>query len=244
MNPRVSLTAVFFIAFLSCQGAGDSTQQKQRVWLITPRFNTLNMAPVSGNIVNRHVNVDVTLVYTNNKFRWTTQNAVDFEDGHSDMNYFLSNVRYKIDLTRHFGISPFLAFYSEHAHQIIDPISDLNAGLIFTYSLKFLTIEGFFLFVRLTHENPNKDVINRFEIKYAFKSIVLSGFAYINTGYFDEKESIAVGFRAVLPEVQLFDKLTARSEVTGSFRLHENPATTNLSGVFLSLAFPVYLGTR
>ena len=44
-----------------------------------------------------------------------------------------------------------------------------------------LTVEAFVLFVRLTHKNPEKDVINRFEIRYRFKSMSLSGFVYQNT---------------------------------------------------------------
>ncbi len=205
----------------------------------TPRFNTLNMAPVSGNIVNNHANVDFTFVYTKNRFMWTTAFAVDLEDSRSEMNYFLTNVRFKINFTKHFGVSPFLAFYSEHAHQLFDPVSDMNGGLLFSYRCNRLVIEAFFLAVRLTHPTIERDVINRFEIKYNFKFIVLSGFIYQNTSYFDSKRRLAVGFKTIFPKFTIFEKLAARSEVTGSFRIDENPATTNLNGVFLSLAFPL-----
>lgn len=241
MRAGISLVFLLLISRSSSGIGGDSTQRAPGIWVLTPRFNTLNMAPVSGNIVNRHVNIDVTLVYTKNRFIWTTQNGIDLEDGRSEMNYFLSNVRYRITLSNHFGISPFLAFYSEHAHQLVDPISDANAGLFFSYRRNSLTIEGFVLLVRLTHSEPNKDLINRFEIKYAFKSMTFSGFMFMNTSFFDTKERIAVGFRAVLPDFELFNKLTARTEITGSFKVHEDPVTTNLSGVFLSLAFPFRL---
>ncbi len=224
---------------LTLRAATDSAKHKQRTLVVTPRFNTLNMAPVSGNIVNQHVNVDLTFVYAKNRFMWVIANGIDLEDGGSEMNYFLTNVRYKINLSKHFGISPFLAFYSEHAHQLIDPISDVNAGPILTYQQGFVTVEAFVLFVRLMHPTLEKDVIFRFEIKCVFKYIVISGFVYQNASYFDNKDRLAVGFRAVLPEFKIFNKLTARSEVTGSFKIQENPITRNFSGVFLSLAFPL-----
>jgi hypothetical protein len=217
----------------------DSLKQKQNSWLITPRFNTLNMAPVSGNIVNSHVNLDFTLLYTKNKFMWAIANAIDLEDSHSEMNYWLTNVRYKFSLGKKFSVSPFLAFYSEHAQQFIDPVSDANGGMIFSFQHQALTMEAFVLFVRLTHEMPEKDMINRFEIRYKFPSVVLSGFVYQNTSYFDNRDRLAVGFKAILPEFKIFTMVRARSEVTGSFKIRENPETKNLSGVFLSLAFPV-----
>jgi hypothetical protein len=217
----------------------DSLKRKQRTWVFIPRFNTLNMAPVSGNIVNSHVNFDFTLVYTRNRFMWTIANAVDLENSHSEMNYLLTNVRYKIGLGKKFGASPFLAFYSEHAQQLFDPISDMNGGMIFSFQHQALIVEAFVLLVRLTHSNPEKDIINRYEIRYKFPSIVLSGFVYQNTSYFDSKERTAIGFKVVLPEFKLFNKVRTRSEVTGSFKIRENPETGNLSGVFLSLAFPM-----
>ena len=168
-------------------------------------------------------------------------NAIDFEDRHSEMNYFLTNVRYKISLGKNFGISPFLAFYSEHAQQLFDPVSDANGGMIFSYRHKLITVEAFILFVRLTHSVWEKDIINRFEIRCNLSSIVLSGFVYQNTGYFDGRERIAVGFKATLAELTLFNTVRTRSEVTGSFKIRENPETKNLDGVFLSLAFPFNL---
>lgn len=234
------LSFLFLILFHEASATKpDSLKQEQRSWIVTPRFNTLNMAPVSGNIVNRHVNLDLTLTYTRNRFMWMVANAVDIEDLHSDMNYFLTNVRYRISISKKFAISPFLAFYSEHSRQLIDPISDANGGMLFSLQHEGLTVEAFVLFVRLTHKHQEKDVINRFEIRYKFQSIVLSGFVYQNTSYFDNRERTAVGFKATLPEFRLQDKVRARSEITGSFRIHENPETTNLSGVFLSLAFPL-----
>ena len=208
---------------------------------IMPRFNTLNMAPVSGNIVNNHVNVDFTMVYAKNRFTWTLVNGVDLEDLHSGMNYLLTNVRYKFNITEHFGVSPFLAFYSEHAYQFIDPISDANSGMLFTYQNKGLTVEGFILIVRLTHKNGEKDLINRFEIRYKFQGVTFSGFVFQNTDYFDNRARVAIGFKVIMPEFKLFNKVIARAELTGSFKAYENPETTNLSGVFLSLAFPCVL---
>jgi len=157
------------------------------------------------------------------------------------MNYFLSNIRYRISLGKRFAVTPFLAFYSEHAHQVVDPVSDLNAGLFLSYRRNSLMLEAFFLYVRLTHSEQNKDIINRFEIKYTVRDVIFSGFVYLNNGYFDHKERIAVGFKAMFPEFKLFNALNTRSEITGSFGVHENPSTTNLSGVFLSLAFPFRL---
>ena len=232
---------VMFVLFHSSNATPDSVRRKQSLLVMTPRFNTLNMAPVSGNIINRHVNLDLTIVYTNNRFMWTTANAIDFEDWHSEMNYFLTNVRYKISLGKNFGISPFLAFYSEHAQQLFDPVSDANGGMIFSYRHKLITVEAFILFVRLTHSAREKDIINRFEIRCNLSSIVLSGFVYQNTGYFDGRERIAVGFKATLAELTLFNTVRTRSEVTGSFKIRENPETKNLDGVFLSLAFPFNL---
>jgi hypothetical protein len=219
--------------------ATDSLKLKRRPWVLTPRFNTLNMAPVSGNIVNRHSNIDFTLVFSRNRFTWTIANAVDLEDSRSEMNYFLTNVRYKIALGKKLVVSPFIAFYSEHAQQIFDPVSDANGGMLFSLQHNAITAEAFVLFVRLTHKNPEKDMINRLEIRYRLQSVVLSGFVYQNTSYFDNKARVAVGFKIILPELRLFDKVRTRSEVTGSFKIRENPETKNLSGVFLSLAFPM-----
>ena len=232
-----------FVALLrlSSSAAPDSLKHKLHTLIFTPRFNTLNMAPVSGNIVNAHVNADFTLVYTKNRFIWQIMKGVDLEDWNSDMNYFLSNVRYKINLTKRFGISPFLAFYSEQAYQLVDRVSDANGGMLFTYQQGSITIEAFTLFVRLTHNNSEKDIINRLEIRYTVRPIILSAFVYQNTSYFDNKERVAVGFKLILPGFKLFNKVTARSEVSGSFRVHENPETKNLNGVFLSLAFPFNL---
>ena len=217
----------------------DSARHKTRSLLITPRFNTLNMAPISGSIVNQHANIDITMVYTKNRFTWHLVNGVDLEDIHTEMNYFLTNVRYKINITKEFGISPFLAFYSEHSHQVFDPVSDVNGGLLFTYQHNSITVEAFALFVRLTHKNSERDMINRFEIRYKLRFVVLSGFVYQNTGYFDDKRRIAVGFRAILPQFKVFSKIRARAEVTGSFKISEYPQTKIFNGVFLSLAFPI-----
>ena len=155
------------------------------------------------------------------------------------MNYFLTNVRYKINITKEFGISPFLAFYSEHSQQVFDPVSDINGGMLFTYQHNSLTVEAFALFVRLTHTNFERDMINRFEVRYKLQFVVLSGFVYHNTGYFDDKSRMALGFRAILPPFKVFSKISARAEVTGSFKISEYPQTKIYSGVFLSLAFPI-----
>jgi hypothetical protein len=240
MRLTLSILLLFLMFALDADATPDSLKQKA-TWVITPRFNTLNMAPVSGNIVNRHVNVDVTLVYTKNKFSWMVANAVDLEDRHSDMNYFLTNVRYKLNVTGKLAVSPFLAFYSEHAHQVFDPVSDANGGMIFSFQHKAITVEAFVLFVRLTHAPAEKDLINRFEIRYKTGAIVLSGFVYQNTSYFDTRKRLAVGFKAILPELKLFNQVRTRTELTGSFKIIENPETQNLSGLFLSLAFPVGL---
>src|SRR5882672_12379892 len=105
---RLITCIIFFciISHVSSSAESDSLKQKVSSLLFTPRFNTLNMAPVSGNIVNRHVNLDLTLVYNRNRFTWTTVAGVDLEDGRSEMNYFLSNVRYKINLSKSFAVSP------------------------------------------------------------------------------------------------------------------------------------------
>lgn len=236
------LTQTFLILIsVFAAGATDSLKLKKYSWVITPRFNTLNMAPVSGNIVNRNINLDFTLVYTKNRFMWTIANAVDLEDSHSEMNYLLTNVRYKINITKKFAVSPFLAFYSEHAHELFDPVSDANGGMIFSFQHNSITLEAFALLVRLTHSNPEKDLINRFEIRYKVGSTALSGFVYQNTGYFDNRNRMAVGFKTILPEFKLFNKVRTRTEVTGSFKIHETPETKNLSGVFLSLTFPCAL---
>jgi hypothetical protein len=113
--------------------------------------------------------------------------------------------------------------------------------MIFTYQHKFLTIEAFALFVRLTHQNTSMDAINRLEIKCKFPVITLSGFIYHNTKYFDDRERVCLGFKVLFPEVKLFDKVRARTDITGSFKVYETPKTTTLSGVFLSLAFPFSL---
>lgn len=218
----------------------DSLKRKG-TWTFTPRFNTLNMAPVSGGIANDHVNFDLSLVHTNGRFMWTVADGIDLEDFHSDMNYLLTNVRYKFNITPTIAISPFLAFYSEHAMQLVDPISDFNGGMIFSFQKNALSIEAFFLFVRLTHPSTQKDLINRFEIRYKLPSITLSGFVYQNTQYFDDRKRLALGFRATLPEFDVWKNVRARAEVTGSFKVMENPETSNLSGVFLSLAFPFRL---
>ena len=234
---RIFLTIILFQ--ISSTAAPDSVKYKPYSLIVTPRFNTLNMAPVSGNIVNRNVNLDFSMVLTKNRFMWTLANAVDLQDRNSEMNYFLTNMRYKINLSKKFVVSPFLAFYSEHAHQLIDPISDANGGMLFTYQQKAITVEAFALFVRLTHKKSEMDIINRFEIKYKFDTMQFSAFVYQNTSYFDNKERLAVGFKLALPGFKIFKKLTARSEVTGSFKIKENPTTKNVSGVFLSLAFPL-----
>lgn len=109
----------------------DSIKRKTRVVLITPRFNTLNMAPVSGNIVNRNVNIDATVLYVRKKFTLTVAAGADLEDLHSEMNYLLTNIRYKLNVTKKFSVTPFLAFYSEHAHRLFDKGSDANGGVFF-----------------------------------------------------------------------------------------------------------------
>lgn len=169
---------------------------------------------------------------------WTIADGVDLVDQHSEMNYLLTNVRYKINVTKNLGFSPFLAFYSEHSKQLIDPNSDANGGMIFSFQEGPITIEAFILFVRLTHTASMKDLINRFEIRYKFQSILFSGFVYQNTKYFDGRRRLAFGFKATFPEFKIFNVINARTELTGSFKIMENPETKNLSGVFLSLAFP------
>lgn len=233
-----SVVILIFLIRVAVVASPDTLKHQRRV-MVMPRFNTLNMAPVSGNIVNRHVNMDVTLTYAKNNFLWTVVNGADLEDPHSEMNYFLTNVRYRVKLSNTLRVSPFLAFYSEHAHQLIDPISDANAGMILAYQRGGLTIEAFGLLVRLTHPIPEKDIINRLEIKYSWKPMVVSLFVFQNTSYLDDKGRLAVGFKTLLPVFLIFNKIPTRSEVTGSFRIWEKPETKNLSGVFLSLAFPL-----
>lgn len=216
----------------------DSVIRKSQALVFTPRFNTLNMAPVSGNIVNRHVNFDFMFVYSASRFTWTTQLGVDLEDTRSEMNYLLTNVRYKINLWKHVSVSPFLAYYSEHAVQWVDPISDANGGIFLSYQPGSLSVEAFALVVRLTHEPEKKDLIYRFEVRYKLETMQFSVFVFHNTEYYDGKRRLAIGFRAVGPEFEIVGKLKARTEVTGSFKVAEKPETTNLSGVFLSLAFP------
>ncbi len=216
----------------------DSLKKDVSVWMFTPRFNTLNMAPVSGNIVNNHVNLDLSMVFNQNRFTWMVAKGIDLEDFRSEMNYLLTNVRYKLSLKDRFHISPFLAFYSEQTQQLIDPISDFNGGMIFSWQQGRLTLEAFTLLVRLTHEATRKDLINRFEVRYTWPSLVFSAFAYHNTGLLDHKKRLALGFKATLPAFVVFQSLHARAEITGSFKLTETPETNNLNGVFLSLAFP------
>jgi hypothetical protein len=218
--------------------ASDTANGTPARWTFTPRFNTLNMAPVSGNIVNSHVNLDLSLAYTNNRFTWMVANGVDLEDFRSEMNYLLTNVRYKVNLTGSLSVSPFLAFYSEHTQQLIDPISDFNGGMILSLQKGAFTFEAFALLVRLTHEAAQKDLINRFEVRYKGSSTLFSGFVFQNTAILDGRRRLALGFRATLPEFELWRSSKARAEVTGSFKLTEYPETKNLSGVFLSLAFP------
>jgi len=43
----------------------------------------------------------------------------------------------------------------------------------------------------------------------------------------------------LLPAFEIVDKLKARTELTGSFKIAEDPETQNLNGVFLSIAVPV-----
>lgn len=210
-----------------------------KVWVFTPRFNTLNMAPVSGNIANDHFNTDLSLVFTKNRFMWTVIKGIDIENTRSEMNYLLTNVRYRINLTRQLSVSPFLAYYSEHAHRLIDPISDFNSGLFATLQHGRLTVESFVLLVRLRHETARKDLISRLEIRYKTPGLIFSGLLFHNSDYFDTKRRLAIGFKMTLPEVYLTNSIKARTEVTGSFRISESPETKNLNGVFLSLAFPL-----
>jgi hypothetical protein len=212
----------------------------KRNWalLITPRFNTLNMAPVSGTIVNRHVNADITIVFRKNNLTMTLQNGADLEDRHSEMNFLLMNVRYKLTLSRQFSVSPFIAFYSEHKQEFIDRGSDANGGMFMTWNYRNVTIEGFALVVRLTHEKDQKESINRLEMKWKYQSVTLSGFVYHNARYFDADESVSIGFRMLMPELMLFNKVPVRTDVTGSFKVYQNMPTNSLSGVFLSLALP------
>jgi hypothetical protein len=235
------LLMVFVFLTQIALAAPDSLKQNTRWLTLTPRFNTMNMAPVTGNIINRHVNVDLTLVYSRNNFMWTFVNAVDLEDLHSEMNYLFTNVRYKIKLSKKFSVTPFLAFYSEHAHQLFDKGSDANGGMMFTYQRGTVTVEAFTLLLRLTSKETVMDAIERLEIKFKFQRFTFSTLMFYNTGYLDGKERLAAGFRALLPEFTLFKNLNARAEVHGSFRVFENPETTNLNGVFLSLAFPIRL---
>lgn len=241
MRLTLSLLVVLLLLQHETSAQIDSLHHRSYTWVVTPRFNTLNMAPVSGSIVNQHTNIDVTSVYILKGFTWTIANAVDLEDRHSEMNYFLTNVRYKLNINHHLAITPFLAFYSEHAHKLIDPVSDANGGMIFSVQHHNLTVEAFVLFVRLTHPRAEKDIINRFEIRYKIGLTVLSGFVYQNTSYFDDKKRLAVGFKALLPEFRVFNTVRTRSEVTGSFKINEDPVTTTVSGVFLSLGFPLAL---
>jgi hypothetical protein len=217
----------------------DSTKQKVHSLVVTPRFNTLNMAPISGTIINRHVNADLTLVYIREKFTLTFTDAVDIEDLNSEMNYFFVNARYKFNVTKKLSVTPFIAFYSEHAHQFFDVGSDANGGALFGYQHNSFSIEAFALFVRLTHKNSVMDAINRLEAKYRFQHITLSGFVYHNAAYFDNKERVCIGFKLLMPEFKVFKKVNARTEFTGSFKIYELPKTAALSGVFLSLAFPL-----
>jgi hypothetical protein len=238
---RLKLPLFLFVVFIHVAEAfaSDSLKRNVRTWVFTPRFNTLNMAPVSGNIVNNNINLDLSLVYTMHRFMWTVVNGVDLEDQHSEMNYLFTNVRYKINVTKHLGFSPFLAYYSEHAHQLFDPISDFNGGMIFSFQRGPLTIELFTLLVRLTHKTTEKDLINRLEIRYKLQSILVSGFVFQNTEYFDKRRRSAIGFKVMLPEFKILNKINARTEVTGSYKIAENPETKNLNGIFLSLAFPI-----
>lgn len=111
----------------------------------------------------------------------------------------------------------------------------------FSYQHGFFTVELFALVLRLTHDNAAKDAINRLEIKCKFPWVTLSGFVYHNSRYFDDKERLSLGFKAVLPEFKLFNKVRARTDVTGSFKIYESSKSSVLSGVFLSLAFPFNL---
>ena len=216
----------------------DTLKRKSQLH-ISPRFSTSGMAPVSGTIVNTHPILDVTLTYINNRFALNFANAIDLEDRHSEMNYFFINVRYKLNITRYFSISPFLAFYSEHAHQLFDVGSDANAGMLVSWQQDLLSIEAFALFVRITHEKPAKDAINRLEVKYKLQHLTVSGFVFHNARYFDSRERVCVGFRVTSPDFPVFKNLHARSDITGSFKAYEYPETPSLSGVFLSLVLPM-----
>jgi hypothetical protein len=216
----------------------DSVRQK-RQFTITPRFNTLNMAPVSGTIANRNVNADVTLTYGVKNLLMTIQNGADLEDVHSEMNYFLANARYKVRLSKKMSMSPFLAFYSEHAHKLFDTGADANGGMLLTFNDKRLMIEAFALIVRLTHERKAKEAINRLEVKWKFRSFAVSGFVYHNARYFDEDERVCLGFRLILPEFVISESLSLRTDVTGSFKIYDHPKSSALNGVFLSLLMPV-----
>jgi hypothetical protein len=219
----------------------DSLRNKQQILLLTLRFNTLNMAPVSGNIVNRNVNTDATIMYSIKNLTMTMQNGVDLQDARSEMNYFLVNARYKLRLSRTLSVSPFMAFYSEHTKELFDPGADANGGMFFTWNNHHLTIEAFALIVRLTHEQSMKEAINRLEVKWKLRSVTLSGFVYHNTRYFDDDERLCLGFRLMLPEFAIFNKVNLRTDVTGSFKIYEHPHTSGLNGVFLSLVMPLKL---
>lgn len=219
----------------------DSLRNKNRSCLITLRFNTLNMAPVSGNIVNRNVNTDATLMYSMKNLTLTMQNGVDLQDAHSEMNYFLVNARYKLRVSRTLSVTPFMAFYSEHAQELFDPGADANGGMFFTWSNQRFTVEAFALIVRLTHEQSMKDAINRLEVKWKLRSATLSGFVYHNARYFDDDERVCLGFRLMLPEFTIFSKVNLRTDITGSFKIYEHPHTSGLNGVFLSLVMPMKL---
>jgi hypothetical protein len=241
MRIFILIATLVCISKMATAFATDSLKKKTRSLSLTPRFNTMNMAPVTGNIINRHMNVDLTMIYTKNKFMWTFVNAVDLEDQRSEMNYLFTNIRYKIGLNKRFSITPFLAFYSEHANQLFDKGSDFNGGMLVSYQHKRIAVEAFALFLRLAGKETVMDAIKRFEIKFQLQRFAFSGLVFFNTGYLDNKQRLAAGFRALLPEFKLFDKLNARAELHSSFRLYENPETTNLNGVFLSLAFPFRL---
>jgi hypothetical protein len=204
-----------------------------------PRFNTLSMTPVSGNIISKNVNADISVACITNKLIATLQSGIDFEDTESEMNFLLMNVRYKIRLTRVLSISPFLAFYSEHKQRFIDEGSDANGGVFLTFEHSNFTLEGFVLIVRLTHERQMKEAFNRLEVKWKLRTMTLSGFVFHNTQYFDSDERICLGFRIMLPEIILYRGLRARTDITSSFKVYETPETSSLSGVFLSLAFPI-----
>jgi hypothetical protein len=238
------MKAVQLIIFLlACVGQlrafpEDSIKRKSQLQ-ISPRFNTAGMAPVSGTIINTHANVDVTLTYVKNRFALNFANAVDLEDQRSEMNYFFINVRYRLSLTRKLSMSPFMAFYSEHAHQLFDRGSDANAGMLLSLEHKRMRIEAFALFVRITHAADAKDAINRLEVKYNLRYLTVSGFVYHNARYFDSRERVCIGFKVAMPEFPIANNLRARSDITGSFKAYEYPKTSTLSGVFLSLVLPM-----